>query len=559
MRYSQLFGKTFREIPHDIRSRSQVLLVQAGYVCLVAQGLYSYLPLGYRTLGKLTDLMRDEMNRLEGQEVRVPLVNPMEFWRKGGRVELIDRGMIRFRDRTGRELVLSPSHEEAMVELVRGGLRSYRDLPIFLYQFQTKFRDEDKTRPGLLRAKEFIMKDAYSFHRTASELNNFFPKVFASYNRIFQRLGLNAISAESDVGFMAGEKAYEFLMPSEDGDDTVIVCDNCGYRANREVAKSIKKMRPEEPGILQAIDTPDCRTMHQLAQKLDLAREKLAKAIVYRTSDGFVMAVIRADYEINEVKLASLIQKPIRGMATDRALRENNFVPGYLSPIGREDIEVIVDESVAQTPNLVFGANRDGKHFKNGNLGRDFGATMVGDIVLVSAGERCLQCHSKLREVQAIELGNIFKLGDFYTKAMDLHFQDDHGETLFPQMGSYGIGMGRLLSAIVAAHSDEKGIVWPREIAPYAAFLMGIGSSLSVKRYMEQLHTELWNETLLDDRHESPGVKFKDADLIGIPLRVVVTSKLLNEGKAELHDRRSGKTWHEDAEKISEVVRTYGT
>ena len=557
MRYSLLFGKTYREIPHDLKSRSQILLVQGGFVRFLGHGLYSYLPLGMMVIRKIEALIRLEMDKLGGQEVRVPVVNPARIWRSGGREGFLSGDLVRFRDRAGRDMVLAPSHEEAMVELVRAGLRSYRDLPIFLYQLQTKFRDEKRTKSGMIRAREFVMKDAYSFHRTYHELNNFFPKVFAAYQRIFSRCHVLALSAEGSVGFMGGEKAYEFLMPMDSGDNVLVSCDSCGYRANLEVAKGIKDVRPEAPLEIEEVDTPGCKTMDELALRLELTKARLAKAVVYRTVSRFVMTIVRADYEISQEKLAYLLQEPVLGLANNAALVELNLIRGYLSPLGRNDLFTVVDDTIVRSANLVYGTNTEGKHLLNVNYGRDFTADIVGDIARSGTGQRCLQCHGVLKETPAIELGNIFKLTDFYSRSMNLHFQDENGESLFPQMGSYGIGLGRLLSAIVESNHDERGIAWPPHLAPFSVYIMGIGRSQSVRRVIEALYRDLKGIALFDDRPESPGVKFNDCEVIGIPLRVVVSSRLLERGKVELYERKSGKRWEVDVEKMSGIARRY--
>lgn len=542
MRYSKVFGKTHREAPHNVRSISQIRLTQGGYIRSLGHGLYSYLPMGNIVFDRLKAVIKEEMDGLGGQEVRVPLVNPYSIWRRGGRLDYVDRDMIRFEDRTGRRLVLSPSHEEAMVELVRRGIDSYRDLPIFLYQFQAKFRDEARVRSGLIRAKEFVMKDAYSFHRTYYDLNNFFPRVFAAYRRIFERCGVPVISAESGVGYMGGEKAYEFLMPSDNGDDRILVCDSCGYRANAEIAKSIKEVRHEEPQNTEPVQTGMPTRMASLSESLGVPRSRLAKSLVYRTGRGLVMAVVRGDYEISVEKLAGVLRTPVLSLATDRELEAAGLSAGNVSPLGVSGVKVIADDAVAKTPNLVFGANIDGSHVLNVNVGRDFVPDVMADIAQANEGDRCLQCHGTLRQTRAIELGNIFKLRDFYSRAMDLSFQADNGERAHPHMGSYGIGMGRLISAVVEANADGNGFVWPDQLTPFGAYLMGIGASPAVHRIVEKLHDAFPSHMLLDDRHESPGVKFKDMDLLGIPLRVVVGPKALADGNVELYDRRLNRT-----------------
>ena len=523
-------------------------------------GLFSYLPLGQRVVRNVEKIIREEMDSLGGQEVSVPLVNPIEIWEKSGRDRLIGRDMIRFQDRTGRHLVLAPSHEEAFVELVRIGLRSYRDLPVFIYQFQNKYRDEERVRYGLIRAKEFLMKDAYSFHRSASELNNFFPKVFAAYLKIFKRCGLDIKAAESGVGYMGGSKAFEFLLPCKLGEDTMIECQECGYMANRTVAMGLKEFKTDTPGDIEVIATPDCTTMDDVSFFLGIGKDQLAKTMVFKTLRGLVMAVVRGDYEVSREKLSRYLGDPVLDIADEDELRQMGYVPGYLSPIGLENsMPVVVDGTVAMSANLVVGANKEGYHLKNANFGRDFESSHVADISMIKKQSRCLQCNGPLTEVRALEIGNIFKLEDFYSRSMELYFQDENGKKVFPYMGSYGIGIDRLIGAIAENYHDRKGIIWPSEVSPFRFFLMGIGKSRSVRQRVEALYEQIQEDTLLDDRRESPGVKFQDADLIGIPYRIVVSAKRCEENCVELHDRyeHQSRTVHfKDLPAVMEQLRT---
>lgn len=556
MRYTRLFGKTLRKVSHNIKRSSYALLLQGGYIRSLGGGLFSLLPLGLRVTRNICEILREELDALGGQEVAVPMVNPLDIWLSAGRADLIEKGLVRFRDRTGRDLVLSPSHEEAMVELLRIGLNSYRDLPVFLYQFQSKFRDEERTRGGMIRAKEFVMSDAYSFHRSFSDLNNFFPKVFTAYERIFSRCGLDIISAEAGVGFMGGEKAYEFLLPSSHGEDVVISCRECGYRANRDVAMAIKDPIVEGLKPLERIDTPGCTNMKKLSKFLDIPRSKLIKSMIYRTKSGPVMAVVRADYEVSTEKLSRCLKQRVLGLASLESLEDLGLVPGFVSPIDMQGkLPIVVDDIVADSNNLVIGGNERDTHYTNANFGRDFEADTVGDIVRIRGVNRCIQCRGELEEIRAIEVGNIFKLGEFYSRAMNLCFRDDQGREVYPNMGSYGIGIGRLMSVIAEANSDEKGICWPKHLAPYKIFLMGIGKSLSVKRVVDNLYEEIADITLFDERPESPGVKFKDADLIGIPYRIVVTPRLLRNEEAEVYERKTGNTWTLPLEHVAKAVR----
>ena len=559
MLYSRLFGKTLRDRPQEGSLKSFQILQQAGFVRSLGNGLVSLLPLGMRVFRNVTGIIREEMEALGGQEVLVPLVNPLEIWRQGGRSAMIGDSMIRFSDRHGHELVLSPTHEEAMVELLRIGLNSYRDLPVLLYQFQTKFRDEQKVKGGLIRSKEFIMKDAYSFHRSFADLNNFFPRMFQAYQRIFSRLELDVIPAESGVGYMGGHRAYEFLLPSKEGDDVVVTCDSCGYRANREVAIAHKEYSSEMPLPAERIRTPECDSMHRLSKFLKLPKSKLVKSMMYQSLKGLVLAVVRGDYEISEDKLGQVSGRQITGLASLDVLESRGITPGYLSPLGiSEDILVVVDDTVVNSNNLVMGGNDPGLHYVNINFGRDFESPLVGDIARIHGKDSCFQCGEPLREVRAIELGNIFKLGDGYSRAMSLEYQDDNRKRHFPHMGSYGIGIGRLINAMAAAHSDNKGIGWPKNAAPFRVYLMGIGKSHKVRDAVFQLHRELGeNNVLVDDRVESPGVKFFDADLIGIPYRIVVTTGLLVSGEVEIYERATGKISQIPMEQVVDTVNGY--
>lgn len=543
MRYKQLFGKTLREVPQDVHVRSRELLLRAGYVRPLGHGLYSFLPLGFRVVRNICRIIREEMEMLGGQEVALPIVNPYEIWKKSGRTDLLDRDLVRFRDREGRELVLAPTHEEAMVELVRVAVHSYRELPVFLFQFQNKFRDEERTRAGLVRTKEFMMKDAYSFHRNYTDLNNFFPKVFGAYERIFARCGVEIITAESGVGYMAGEKAYEFLMPAQIGDSVVISCPRCGYRANREVAKGNKRKNGDEAasaGAIERTPTPECRTIEDVASFLNVEKSRVGKSLVYKLASGFVMAVVRGDYEVSTEKLSRVVRQPVVGLAEESDLVELDLLPGYLSPVGLTGrLPVIVDDIAAASPNLVFGANVAEMHFLNVNLGRDYDCEAVADIAQIRADDTCVQCGAALEEILSIELGNIFKLGDYYSRAMNLTFQEESGEKVFPHMGSYGIGIGRLIASVVEANNDKDGIIWPAELAPYRGYLMGIGKSLSITKQVDEIYAAAANDILLDDRDESAGVKFRDADLLGVPLRIVVSPKHLPN--VEIRERRSGE------------------
>ncbi len=540
MKYTQLFGKTLRNVHHGVKSQGFAYLLRGGFVRTHGHGLYSYLPLGNRVVRNLKQIIREEMERLDGQEVNVPLVNPIEMWQKSGRDRLVGSDMVRFKDRTDRNMVLAPSHEEAFVDLVRVGLRSYRDLPAFLYQFQTKYRDEERIRNGLIRTKEFLMKDAYSFHRSASDLNNFFPKVFGAYQRVFQRCGLNVLPAESGVGYMGGQKAYEFMIPCSIGEDIMVECPNCGYRANKSVAMGLKDFHTDTPQEMEEVATPNCTSMEDLAEFMGLEKHHLAKTMIFKTMNGLVMAVVRGDHEVSREKLTRYLGEPVLDKADQREVEALGFVPGYLSPIGVNGaIPLVVDGTVAKSTNLVVGANKEGVHLKNANFGRDYESANVADISMIKPENKCLQCGSPLQEVRALELGNIFKLDDFYSRSMGLYFQEESGKKVYPFMGSYGIGIGRLMGAIAEQLHDKRGLLWPSRIAPFRFFLMGIGKSDSVRQKVDKIYAKFSADTLLDDRKESPGVKFQDAELLGIPYRIVLSAKRNSEDTVEFYNRYS--------------------
>ncbi|THB64116.1 MAG: proline--tRNA ligase [Spirochaetaceae bacterium] len=542
MRYSQLFTRTSRQVSRDVKAASHSLLLRAGFVRQLGPGLYAYLPLGQRVLKNIRRIIDDEMQQLGGCEVLIPLVNPVEIWRSSGRDESAGNALLHFSDSSGRELVLAPTHEEAVVELVRASINSYRDLPLFVYQFQGKFRDEKRPRHGLLRLREFMMKDGYSFHRSFSDLNTFFPKVFSSYERIFRRCGIDAIAAEAGVGIMGGERAYEFHTFSEAGDDVIVRCKTCGYTANREIAVGQKATCGGSPKELQIIATPDCNTMAKLARFLDLPRQRLAKTMIFRTNNHLIMAVVRADSQVSLEKLTQVCGETITGLASPADLRQAGMSPGYVSVIGfsvSDQLDIIVDDAVANTPNLVMGANREGYHCINANFGRDFESGKVADIARIGAHNPCLHCGGDLQERTSIELGNIFRLGTFYTKRMGLEVQEDNGGRVYPCMGAYGIGMDRLMAAVVERHHDERGIIWPFDLAPFRGYLLSIGKSLRLNELTESLYRELKQYVLFDDRPESISSKMKEAHLLGIPYLLIVSPDTIASGMVEVVERRS--------------------
>ncbi|NBB91348.1 MAG: proline--tRNA ligase [Spirochaetes bacterium] len=550
MRFSRLLGTTLREVPTDVRADSYRLLLRGGYIRPLGAGLFSFLPLGHRVIRRLKRIIAEEMEKLGGQEVSVAMVNPYDLWERSGRAELAGKDLIEFQDRTGRRLVLSPTHEEAMVELVRTSINSYRDLPVFLYQFQTKFRDENRPGHGLLRTKEFVMKDAYSFHRSFTDLNNFFPTVFATYHEIFERCGVPVRAAEAGVGYMGGDKSFEFVVPSDWGDDHLTSCPSCGYSANAEVAVAAREIDGAPPRKLEPVSAPGCNNMVKAAAHLEVPQSRLVKSLVFRGRRGLIMVCVRGDHSVSLEKLATVADAPIYGLA-DRSIFDTAGVPpGFVSPVGMQDrllgnepVEIVVDSAVAEASNLIIGGNEPNVYLRNANFGRDYDADRVGDIARIPPGSTCRNCGATLEEQQVLELGHIFRLGTTYSDALGLSFRGDMDEEMRPFMGSYGIGLGRLLAAIVESNNDEKGIIWPEEIAPFRFYLMSIGRSLEVRRLSYEVYDQLEGEVLIDDRHESVSSKFADAQLLGLPYRIVVSAESLINDTVEVHSRRTGETW----------------
>lgn len=564
MRYTRLFVQTLRQVPRDVRAPSHRLLLQGGYVRPVSQGLFSITPLGMRVIKNLKTIMREEMDALGGQEVLTPVVNPRDIWDTSGRDAIIGRDMVRFDDRAGRHLVLAPTHEEAMVELVRQGLHSYRDLPVFVYQFQTKFRDESRVRCGLVRAREFLMHDGYSFHRSFADLNGFFPRVFAAYRRVFDRCGVPVIPAQAGVGYMGGERSYEFLMPSECGDDYLVRCTHCNYAANEDVATGEVEVEaeveggvdadaaaPEEIPAMQPVPREvldGARTLVSARQKLELSRAHMIKAMVYRTEKDFAMAVVRGDHEVSEEKLTGVLRRPVLRRATEEELTALEMPGPWLSPLSippaaRAVTTVVVDEVIPRSAGFLAGTNTPGECQRNVAYPRDYTGDLVADIIRTPEGARCRHCaEGTLQREKAMELGNIFRLGTYYTKRMSLAVIDDRDRHVYPHMGSYGIGLGRLMAAIVDANRDDRGIIWPVEVAPFRVHLMSIGKALTVREITEGIYNDLGrdltpgnaDEILLDDRHESISRKLRDADLMGIPVRIIVSREAVTDGVVEL-------------------------
>jgi prolyl-tRNA synthetase len=551
MRLSHLFFTTLRDDPADAEMASHRLLLRAGYVRQLGSGIYSLLPLGFRVSKRVEQVIREEQDRIGAQEMEMPVVHPAEVWKESGRYFKIGAELVRFKDRGDRDMVLAMTHEEVVAILLRDLVQSYRQLPMMVYHFQTKFRDEPRSRGGLIRVREFVMKDAYSCDRDEAGLDKSYRDQYEAYERTFERLGLEAIAVGADVGIMGGSGAHEFMVLNEFGEDTLVICESCGYAENQQIAE-VRKPDPEPEDELPAedVETPGATTIDSLATFLGIPTSRTAKAAFFVTGDGrFVVAIVRGDYDVNETKLVNVI-KATGGLrpAQVEEITARGMQAGYGSPIGATDSVVVVDELVMRSPNLVVGANRVGWHVNNVNVPRDYTPDVVAEITEAREGDACIRCDSPVKLRKGIEVGNIFKLGTDFTDAFESMYLGEDGERHPIVMGSYGIGVGRNVACIVEAHHDEKGIVWPAEVAPYAAHLVSIGAAKEprVNEVAEQLHTLAAEagdrrEILWDDRDESPGVKFTDAELLGMPWILTVSPRSLAAGGVEVTERATGE------------------
>jgi len=547
MRRTQLFCETLRQSPNDSEVAGHSLLLRGGFVQPLSAGIFSLLPLGQRVRAKIETILREEMDAIDGQEVSLPVVHPAELWQETGRWYDVGPELARFRDRAGRDMVLAMTHEEVVADLLRKHVRSYRQLPIMLYQIQTKFRDEPRARGGLLRVREFVMKDGYSCHTSFDDLDAYYPRVSQAYLNIFRRAGIEVMSVEADVGMMGGTMAHEFIFVSAVGEDQLVLCDACGYAANRQVATFRKEVNyVEEVLPLEEVPTPDAKTIAALATLLEVPERRTAKAAFFMSGDQLIFAVVRGDMEVNETKVANVVGAAELRPARADELEGTGIVAGYASPIGISRATVIVDDAVAASRNLVAGANREGYHLLHTNFGRDYQADHVIDIAAAPEGAGCVQCGAPLRLVRGVEVGNIFKLGMKYSKALGATFLDDTGCEQHIVMGSYGIGIGRLMACIAERHHDRDGLIWPPSVAPFQVYLVGLdGEDQAVREATEGLYAVLQAaglETLYDDRQERAGVKFKDADLLGMPIRLTVSRRTEESGQMELRQRASGET-----------------
>ncbi len=560
MRMSKLFSTTRREVPSESEVASHQLLLRAGFIRQLGAGIFTSLPLARRSLEKIGRIMREEIDAIGGQEITMPVVNPADIWQETGRWYQIGTEMGRFKDKTGHDMVLAMTHEEVVTDLVRDEIHSYRQLPALIYHIQTKWRDDPRPRAGLIRAREFTMLDSYSLDATWEGLDRQYDAHYQAYFNIFHRCGLPVVAVEADTGMMGGKIAHEYMYLTPIGEDTLLFCDDCGYAANRQIAVVRKPTMPEEdPLPLEKVATPGTSTIDDLARFLDIPASRTAKAVfmIATPADAasmagepaeqqFVFAVVRGDMEVNETKLANVLRARDLRPATEQEILATGAAPGYASPVGLKGVTVVVDDLIPRSPNLVAGANESGYHLRNVNYGRDYTADIVTDITAAREGDPCASCDGALHSSRGVEVANIFKLGTRYTEAMGATFLGEDGEQHPVIMGSYGIGLGRLLACIAEEHHDERGLAWPVSVAPFPIHLVSLaGKNEQVQSTAELVAASLDGaglEPLYDDRTESAGIKFNDADLIGLPLRITVSERSLRQGGVEMKLRRSAET-----------------
>ena len=546
MKLSTLFGKTLREAPSEAEHDSHRLMLRARLAEQTAAGIYSYLPLGYRVLRKIEQIVREEMDDAGGQEILMPVLTPTDLWNETGRRQMMDSILFTAEDRREREYVLGPTHEEIVIDLFRRNVQSYKELPLSLYQIQTKFRDEARPRMGLIRGREFGMMDLYSFHASVEDLDAFYQRMYEAYERVFQRAGVPATSVFADSGAIGGKDSQEFMLLTDIGEDDVVVCPNCGYAANTERAQHQRmKLPPEEPLPVEEVATPGKTSIEDVSSFLGLPAHKTLKVVFYMADRDPVIVAIRGDLAVNEVKLKNTLKANDLRAMTDEEVNGKGLVAGYASPVGVTGMKVIADDSAIESRNLVAGANKAGFHVQNVNHGRDWQADVATDLALTRAGDPCVNCGTPVKITRGIEMGHIFKLLTVWSEKMHATYLDAAGKEQTVIMGCYGIGTSRLLQCVIEANHDERGIVWPKSVTPFDVHLVGLGLDRGEAGEKAQALYEALRRTgidvLYDDRLDpTAGVKFNDADLLGVPVRITVSPRSLEKGSVELKLRSGG-------------------
>ncbi len=565
MRYSKAFIPTLKETPSDADTISLKLMLRAGLIRKLSAGIYEWLPLGLKVLKNVERIIREEMDKIGGQELLLPAILPKELWEETGRWNIYGKELCRIKDRAGREFCLGPTHEEIITDIVRRDVRSYKQLPLMLYQFQTKFRDEIRPRFGVMRAKEFLMKDAYSFHATEEDAENYYKIVYGAYSKICERCGFKFRAVEATTGAIGGSFSDEFMVIADTGEEEIVSCE-CGYGANVEKAECLKqevgsrKSEVEKP--LEEIHTPDMKTVKDVGKFLNEKPEKFIKTLIYLADEKTVMVLVRGDCEINEAKLKGFLKCNELVLADAQTVEKISGAPvGFAGPIRLPStvyrLPIFADYSVENIINGISGANKKDYHLKNINIGRDYKPTEIADLRKIKKGALCPRCKKhELKFSRGIEVGHTFKLGTKYSQAMNATFLDEKGQKIFFIMGCYGIGVSRIVAAAIEQSHDESGIIWNESLAPYKAIIIPISYEGKIKDACDRIYEKLSQkyDVLLDDRDERAGVKFKDADLLGIPVRITVSEKTLKENKAEIKERSKNSVNLFDIEKVLDIV-----
>jgi prolyl-tRNA synthetase len=562
MKQSMSFIPTLREVPADAEIKSHQLLLRAGFIRQSASGVYSYLPLGKRVLQKIENIIREEMNRAGAIELLMPALQQAELWQESGRWYSYGPELMRLKDRHERDFALGATHEEVITSLVRDEVKTYKRLPLTLYQIQTKFRDEKRPRFGLLRGREFIMKDAYSFHTSQESLDEVYNKMYEAYSNVFRRCGLNFRAVIADSGAMGGKDTHEFMVLSDVGEDTIAYSDTSDYAANIEMAPVITTYeKSDEPlSNLEKVHTPEQKSIEEVSSFLNVSPEKCIKSMLFKVDEKYVLVLVRGDHEVNDVKVKNLFEASVVELASPEETKElMNCAIGSLGPIGvSENIEVIADHAVKAIVNGVCGANEEGYHYVGVNPERDFTVSQYADLRFIQEGDPSPDGQGTIRFARGIEVGHVFKLGTRYSEAMNATYLDENGRTQTMIMGCYGIGVSRTMAAIAEQFSDENGLVWPVAVAPFHLHLISVNPKADEQRQLaDELYEKLQNdgyEVLYDDRQERPGVKFADSDLIGIPVRITV-GKRAGEGVVEIKVRQTGETMEVHVTELEETIK----
>lgn len=561
MRMSKLMLKTLREAPSEAELESHKLLLRAGLVTTFAAGLYAFTPLGWRVIRRIETIIREEMDRTGAQEVRLPELNPIELWEQSGRAQAMGQTLFRLADRKERGFVLGPTHEEGMSFLASRHIQSYRDLPVTLYQIETKFRDEQRPRGGLVRLREFTMKDAYSFDTDWESLDGSYAAAYSAYVRIFARAGVPVIPVAADSGAIGGKDSEEFIFLTPDGEDEILLCTGCKYAANAEKADFTPSPAvAAEPAVLEKVATPEIKTIAALVKFLGIEERQTVKAVFYKVDGNPIFVAIRGDLDVNEVKLKNVLKAQEVEPMDEAMAKRYGLVAGSASAIGLLGVRIVADQSAVDAANLAAGANEDGFHFLNSNYGRDWKADLVANIALAREGDACANCGTALEVRRGMEMGHVFKLGTLYSESIGVQYLDESGERHPCVMGCYGIGVERMLAAVIEANHDENGIIWPAALAPFDVHVVVLNADQEiVANALNELESSLEQARLaplVDDRPDSAGIKFKDADLLGMPVRLTLSPRSLEKGGVECRNRRSGETSILPLSEVVNVLRS---